>query len=88
MPRKMLDLRTVEVAPVSISKILHNAALEDLMVYDTVRRWLELQPEKVMEGCNPVRILKQMVEQAARMTVAGTNGMRNDAIEKIGSLLR
>lgn len=89
MPKKQMDMRTLEVKPVSISGLLHKEAERELPVYDTVRRWLELQPEKTVEGCNPVRVLKKLVEQVARMEMDHqTVGIRRQASYRVGDILR
>jgi len=61
-------MKDVVVRPITTSKGVHAELAEALPVYDTTRCWLELQPDKIVEGCRPAMILKKLLETSAMFT--------------------
>jgi len=73
------------VKPITTSKAVHYELSEALPVYRTTREWLEEQPDKVVEGCKPVKVLKELLETAAMFTEG--NIPESELRNKIYSLL-
>lgn len=73
------------VKPITTSKAVHCELAEALPVYRTAREWLEGQPDKVVEGCRPVKVLKELLETAAMFTEG--NISEHELRNKIYSLL-
>jgi hypothetical protein len=61
-------ISTITVKPLTTSKKVHAELAEALPVYDTTRRWLELQRDVIREGMQPVRLLKKLLEISAMFT--------------------
>ena len=74
-----------KIKPVTTSLPVHYELAEALPVYRTTREWLEDQPEKVVQGCKPVHVLKELLETAAMFTEG--NISERDLRNKIYSLL-
>lgn len=73
--------------PVSIDIFLHAQLVHDLATYETLRDYLETLPEKVVQGCNVVRELKKLVEQAGKLA-EGDHQERVDAESEIISIVQ
>ena len=81
----MADVRVREVV---ISREMMNDAVEELPVFDVIRRWLELiDDEQIIEGVNVIRTLKELVELNAQL-IEGRNNQQAQANLKIEELLR
>lgn len=81
----MLLLQRIKVKPLTTSKKVHAEMAEALPVYDTTRRWLELQPNVICEGMQPVRLLRELLETCAMYTE--NNIGERELTDKIEALL-
>lgn len=78
-------MKPIRVRPLTTSESVHREMAEALPVYDTVRRWLEWQPNKIVEGTQPVKLLRELLETAAMFTEG--NISNTELRNKIYSLL-
>lgn len=85
--KKMEALEGKPFKLASITQARHRDLVAELPVYDTVRRWLEVQNPEVFEGCTPVRILRELIEQSAKMTM-GSGKDLFETVAAIESILR
>jgi hypothetical protein len=85
--KKMGALQGKNFKLASVTKIRHIEMAEELPVYDTVRRWLEVQNVEMFEGVSPVEVLRELIEQSAKM-ITGTSQESESASNKIESILR